>query len=52
VLVNIKGLEKNHVKIGVRHDVGVEPTIVIIRNAIYCAGYGKVKLNIHLFAFV
>ncbi|KAK2450973.1 hypothetical protein QL285_010066 [Trifolium repens] len=32
------GLATNFLN-GVRHDVGVEPTVVIIRNAIYCAAY-------------
>jgi hypothetical protein len=32
---------------GVRHDIGVEPNVVMIRNAIYHAAYGKFHLALH-----
>jgi hypothetical protein len=30
---------------GIKHDIGAEPNVVIIRNAIYHAAYGKSNLN-------
>jgi hypothetical protein len=32
---------------GVRHNVGLEPNVLIIRNAIYCAAYGNFNIVVH-----